>query len=115
MMCPYDGHITQNFSFEKGNVKRHYDLFVALYVLDQQQAQLFNNNGRPKSTMSLRDVKLPLFDTENSLIFEDETYGGVFDKSQIEEEKQQSLQNNSNKVIGSASKKENEAMSFPQQ
>jgi hypothetical protein len=36
MMCPYDGNIVYDFSLEKGNVRRHYDLFVALYVLEQQ-------------------------------------------------------------------------------
>ena len=112
MMCPYDGHIMHNFTIEKGNVRRHYDLFVALYVLEQQQNQLLNNNGRPKSTMSLRDVQLPTFNNETSLIFEDKTYGGVFEKSQIEEEKGSSK--NKTKGITTPSKKENEAMSFPQ-
>lgn len=56
MMCPYDGNIVHNFTLEKGNVRRHYDLFVALYVLEQQQMQILSNNGRPKSSMSLRDI-----------------------------------------------------------
>jgi hypothetical protein len=46
-----------------------------------------NNGGRPKSTMSLRDMQLPTFDNDSSLIFEDPTYGGVFDKEEEEVKK----------------------------
>jgi len=60
--------------------------------------------------MSLRDVQLPTFNNENSIIFEDETYGGVFNKSQIEEEKKITPQP---KMAITPSKKDNEAMSFP--
>jgi hypothetical protein len=78
-MCPYDGYITDNFTLEKGNVKRHYDLFVALYVLEQKQMELFSKSGRRKSEMSINDVQLPTFNSDNSLIFPDETHGGVFE------------------------------------
>ena len=71
--CPLDGMVINNFT-TKGGVRRHDDLLVALYVLEQQMAK----GEMPNSSMSLQNWQVPQFDNDNSLEFDDGQYGGIF-------------------------------------
>ena len=70
-----DGTVVSDFSSKRGSVRRHDDLLVALFVLEQQMAK----GEEPHSSMNLHAMSVPTFNNDNSLEFEDETYGGVFD------------------------------------
>jgi zinc-RING finger domain len=53
--CPFDGEIVKDFSSHLGGVKRHDDLLIALYVLEQQMMQ----GEMPSSNINLMSWQLP--------------------------------------------------------
>ena len=75
LVCPFDGTEVNNFH-PKGGVRRHDDFFKALYVFEHSMSQQSKRSG---SSMNLQTTLIPKMNSDNSIIFEDKTFGGVFE------------------------------------
>lgn len=103
LVCPYDGTTVNNFR-PTGGVRRHDDFFVALYVFEHS---INNQSSRPGTSVNLKNAPIPKMNSENSILFEDETYGGVFEDP-VDKSKKPGAKSDPKKLQTSSGKKLNE-------
>jgi len=77
MECPIDGSIYHDFS-SKGGVKRHDDLLVALYLLEQQ------NSLEDGAALDFQNLAVPEFHNDNSIEIEEPNFGGIFGNTPLD-------------------------------
>jgi hypothetical protein len=101
LICPYDGTLVNNFK-PKGGVRRHDDFFVALYVFEHTV------NNHTGNSVNMKNAHIPKMNSENSIIFEDPTYEGVFEEEEDLPKKSTKPSAEAKKPINSYAKKLND-------